>query len=77
MTGRLPSLKADAVIRALQRSGLEIVRSVGSHRRMVHTMDPKRATTVPMHKGGDLPRPLLRAIIQQVGLTEEEFLELL
>jgi predicted RNA binding protein YcfA (HicA-like mRNA interferase family) len=77
MTARLPSMKADAVIRALQRGGFEVVRSVGSHRRMVHTGDPKRATTVPMHKGRDLPRPLMRAIIRQAGLTEEEFLKLL
>jgi len=30
-----------------------------------------------MHKGRDLPRPMLRAIIQQAGLTVEEFLHLL
>lgn len=77
MTARLPQLKADAVIRALQRGGFEVVRSAGSHRRMVHAADSKRATTVPMHKGRDLPRPLLRAIIQQAGLTEDEFLKLL
>ncbi len=44
---------------------------------MVHTRNPRLATTVPLHKGRDLPRPLLRAIIRQAGLTEEEFLKLL
>jgi predicted RNA binding protein YcfA (HicA-like mRNA interferase family) len=77
MTGRLPSLKAVAVIRALQRGGFEIVRSVGSHHRLVHASDPRRATTVPVHKGRDLPRPMLRAIIRQAGLTEEQFVKLL
>jgi len=77
MTGRLPSLKASAVVRALRRAGFEVVRTAGSHHRMVHTQDPRRATTIPMHKGRDLPRPMLRAIIQQAGLTVEEFVGLL
>lgn len=77
MTARLPSLKASAVIRALQRAGFEVVRSAGSHHRMVHTEDSRRATTVPVHKGRDLPRPMLRAIIKQAGLIVEEFVDLL
>jgi predicted RNA binding protein YcfA (HicA-like mRNA interferase family) len=66
-----------AVIRALEKGGFEVVRSAGSHRRLVHKEDPSRATTVPLHKGRDLPRPMLRAIIKQAGLTVEEFLDLL
>ena len=77
MTARLPSLKALEVIRALERAGFEIVRSAGSHHRLVHQQNPTRATTVPVHKGRDLPRPILRAIIKQAGLTVEEFLDLL
>jgi predicted RNA binding protein YcfA (HicA-like mRNA interferase family) len=77
MTARLPALKAPAVMRALQRAGFQIVRSVGSHRRLVHSQEPRRATTVPLHKGRDLPRPMLRAIVKQAGLTVEEFLDLL
>ena len=65
------------VIRALQRGGFEIVRTSGSHHRLVHRTDHARATTVPVHKGRDLPRPLLHAIIKQSGLTVEEFLQLL
>jgi predicted RNA binding protein YcfA (HicA-like mRNA interferase family) len=44
---------------------------------MVHTQNPRRATTVPVHKGRDLPRPMLQAIIKQAGMTVEEFLDLL
>jgi predicted RNA binding protein YcfA (HicA-like mRNA interferase family) len=76
MTGRLPAMKALAVIRALEKGGFEVVRSAGSHHRMVHKEDSTRATTVPLHKGRDLPRPMLRAIIKQAGLTVEEFLAL-
>jgi predicted RNA binding protein YcfA (HicA-like mRNA interferase family) len=54
-----------------------VVRSAGSHHRLVHRQDPARATTVSVHKGRDLPRPILRAIIKQAGLTVEEFLNLI
>jgi predicted RNA binding protein YcfA (HicA-like mRNA interferase family) len=53
MIGRLPSLKAREVIRALERGGFVIVRSSGSHHRLVHKTDPTRQTTVPVHKGKD------------------------
>ncbi|KAB2846711.1 MAG: addiction module toxin, HicA family [Hyphomicrobiaceae bacterium] len=73
MTGRLPVLKAREVIRALEKAGFEVVRIQGSHHRLVHRDDPSRATTVPDHKGRDLPRAFLRAILKQAHLTPEEF----
>ena len=74
---RLPSLKARAVIRALERAGFVVIRSKGSHHRLVHATDPTRATTVSVHKGKDIPRGTLGDIIEQAGLTENEFLDLL
>ena len=74
---RLPALKAAEVIRALERGGFVMDRVSGSHHRMIHRDDPARATTVPMHKGRDLPKPFLRAILKQVGLTVDEFIALL
>ena len=74
---RLPALRSTDVIRALERGGFEVVRASGSHHRLIHNTDPGRATTVPVHKGRDLSRPLLHAIIKQCGLTVEEFLQLL
>ena len=56
---------------------LEVVRTSGSHHRLIHKEDPARATTVPVHKGRDLPRPVLRAIIRQAGMTVEKFVDLL
>jgi predicted RNA binding protein YcfA (HicA-like mRNA interferase family) len=73
----LPSVKARDVIRALQRAGFSIVRTSGGHYRLVHDIDPTRQTTVPVHKGKDIPRGTLRAIIDQAGLTVEEFIDLL
>ena len=74
---RLPSVKAAEVIRALERGGFVVVRVSGSHHRLIHRDDPARATTVPMHKGRDLPKPLLRAILKQAGLSVDAFEALL
>jgi len=77
MSSRLPSLTAQQVIRALERGGFLVVRVKGSHHIMEHAQDPSRRTTVPLHKGKDLPRGLVRKIINDVGLTVDEFQALL
>jgi predicted RNA binding protein YcfA (HicA-like mRNA interferase family) len=77
MIRRLPSLKAREVMRALERAGLVQVRSKGSHRVFQHPDDPQRRTVVSDHGGGDIPRGTMRAIIEQAGLTVEEFIDLL
>jgi predicted RNA binding protein YcfA (HicA-like mRNA interferase family) len=74
---RLPALDGRTVIRALERAGFTIVRTSGSHVRLVHATDPSRQTTVPVHKGRDLPRGTLRDIIEQAGFTVSAFLDLL
>jgi predicted RNA binding protein YcfA (HicA-like mRNA interferase family) len=74
---RLPALDGRSVIRALEKSGFTVVRTSGSHVRLVHVTNPARQTTVPVHKGKDIPRGTLRDIIAQAGMTVDEFLELL
>jgi predicted RNA binding protein YcfA (HicA-like mRNA interferase family) len=76
MNQRLPALGAKDVIRALQRAGFVVSRTSGSHCRLVHSVDPARKVTVPVHSG-DLKRGTLRAIISQAGLTVLEFTALL
>ncbi|KAF2990547.1 type II toxin-antitoxin system HicA family toxin [Methylocystis sp. MJC1] len=75
MTPRLPSLDAKEVARALERAGFVFQRQKGSHATYRHP-ETKRTTVVPMHSG-DIKRPLLRLIIEQTGMTEEEFRSLL
>lgn len=77
MTQRLPAVKPREVIRALERAGFVVTRTKGSHCRLVHREDPARRTTVAMHASRDLPRGTLRDIIEQAGLTVEEFIRLL
>jgi predicted RNA binding protein YcfA (HicA-like mRNA interferase family) len=74
---KLPVLSGRDVVRALERAGFVTVRISGSHHRMQHRDDPARATTVPVHANRDLPRGTLRDIIDQTGLTVEEFVDLL
>ena len=73
---RLPTVNARKVIAALKRAGFEEVRQRGSHLYFWHPTR-KLETCVPTHGGDDLARSLVRAILQQAGLTEDEFRELL
>lgn len=72
---RLPACKPAAVIRALERAGLYLDHSTGSHRYFRHPRRPG-LVTVPFHNR-DLKRGTLLAILKQAGLTREEFLALL
>lgn len=76
-SGRLPTLKARDLISALQHAGFSIVRSSGSHYRLVADFDANRQVTVPVHGGKDLSRKLVHAILRQAGLTMEELQDLL
>jgi predicted RNA binding protein YcfA (HicA-like mRNA interferase family) len=77
MSDRLPSLKADQVVRALRKAGFEVTRIKGSHHILRHRDDPGRGTVVPVHHGTDIKRGLLRKIIADTGLTIDEFKALL
>jgi len=75
MTPRLPNLSARQLIAALERAGFELQRQKGSHATLRHP-ETKRITVVPWH-GGDVKRPLLKAILQQAGLSEDQLRNLL
>ena len=71
MLARLPGVQARAIVRALQRAGFEFERQKGSH---VTLRNPVtlRTMVVPMHSG-EFPRWLLKRIIKEAGLTEDQF----
>ena len=56
--------------RLLSALGFEAVRQRGSHLRLVHP--DGRRTMVPMHSQ-DLPRGTIRAILQDVGISVDEY----
>ena len=73
--GRLPACTSADVARVLRRAGFVLDPQKGSHAQFVHPQT-RRMTTLPMH-GGDLKRGLLRGILKDAGLTEDEFRRLL
>ena len=66
---RLPALTSVKVIRALERAGFVFVRSRGSHRLYARG---ERIIIIPFHNK-DLRKGTLKNIIQQSGLSIEEF----
>jgi len=76
MPPNLAGIKPRELVRALQKGGFEIHETTGSH---VHLKHPVRAgrVTVPYHQRFDLPKHVVKSIIRQVGLTNQEFFEVL
>jgi predicted RNA binding protein YcfA (HicA-like mRNA interferase family) len=72
---RLPVCTPTEVIRALNKAGFFMDYSTGSHRYFRH---PSRRgiVTVPFHRR-DLKRGTLKSILDQAGLSTDEFIALL
>ena len=66
----LRPLRARDIIRKLERAGFALNRQRGSHARYVHP--DGRGVTVPMHPG-DVPVSVIRSIMRQAGLSEDEW----
>lgn len=76
MGDRPPTVSARDLIRVLEGLGFrERALTATSHRRFVHP--DGRKTTVPVHKGKDIGRGLLRKILRDVEITSERFIDLL
>jgi predicted RNA binding protein YcfA (HicA-like mRNA interferase family) len=70
---KLPVLKPREVIAALEKAGFRQVRQKGSH---VQFKRGNLLITVPHHPG-DLNPQVLRSILRQAQMTQDEFLGLL
>ncbi|MFA6547591.1 MAG: type II toxin-antitoxin system HicA family toxin [Candidatus Magasanikbacteria bacterium] len=73
---QLPNLKAKQLIHILEKIGFEVARQKGSHVILIHEKSKLR-TVVPIHSGETIKKSLLMEIVKQVGLSVEDFLELL
>ena len=73
---RLPALKAREVIRVLERHGFVLHHSSGSHRIYKNAATGRR-TVIPFHRKRDLNVKVLRSILKQANLAEDEFVKLL
>ncbi len=72
---KLPLVNAATLEKLLLFLGFEMKRQKGSH--VFYRHPDGRYTTVPHHKGQDISRPLLRALLRQIEITPEVFIELL
>jgi predicted RNA binding protein YcfA (HicA-like mRNA interferase family) len=71
--GRLATIQALRMIRALGRLGWAVVRVSGSHHILAK---PGHApVTVPVKKGATLKEGTARSILKEAGVTEDEFFE--
>lgn len=70
---RLPRVTAVEVIRVLEREGFSLARCSGSH--CIYRNAEGKRVTVPYHTGKTLHPKLLKAILQDMGLEVEEFIE--
>ena len=76
MPSNLPSLSPQQVVRALKKAGFVELRQKGSHLILFNDETGKRVT-IPMHRGKDIKKPLLRKILElEAQMTIEEFLKL-
>ncbi len=76
MPERLPRITATDLLAALERGGWVRIRQRGSHVRLAHP-DRLIKVTVSIHKGQIVRPGTLLSVLDQAGLTIEEFVELL
>jgi len=76
---RLPSLPSKQIIRVLRGAGFAEApdRGKGSHRAFVKRDAQGKLRLVIVPYGKDIPRGTLLSILDQAGLTREEFVGLL
>lgn len=72
---RLPRLRGNQVLAALQQAGFEVIRVRGSHHFLRH--QDGRTTVVPIHSGEHIGPGLMSKILADCELTRDEFEKLL
>ncbi len=68
---RLPILTGLELIKILKKVGFKIVRQKGGHVFLKHQNN--RITIIPVHKGKDVDRSLLRKILKDTKIFPDEF----
>jgi len=76
MSPRLPVVTSREVIKVANKVGFVFDRQTGSHAVYIHE-EKKLRIVIPIHKGKDIKPKTLKGIIEDMGLTVEEFRELL
>ncbi|MEY2910917.1 MAG: hypothetical protein RLZZ184_226 [Cyanobacteriota bacterium] len=66
--------KAKTLEKVAKKLGFEKIRQKGSHARWKHC--DGRATTIPIHGNAEIGGWLFQEILEQLGITEDQFNEL-
>lgn len=73
--GKLRELRYEEVVKRLQLFGFRFYRhGKGSHELWVRDADGK-VVPIPHHKGKVIRKGTIRAIIQEIGISVEEFMD--
>ncbi|MGD0013457.1 MAG: type II toxin-antitoxin system HicA family toxin [Bryobacteraceae bacterium] len=67
----MPSARASEFRRVAARLGFQRSRQTGSHERWNHP--DGRAVTIPIHGGQEIGPPLFYRILDQLGISEQQF----
>lgn len=73
---RIPRISGAEAVAAFERAGWALDRISGSHHILKRAGNPNRLS-IPVHKGKNVGKGLLKAQIDAAGLTVAEFIELL
>lgn len=71
--GRMASIHALRMIKALARLGWTVARVAGSHHILTRAGHP--SVTIPVKKGATLKEGTARSILRQAGISEDEFFQ--
>ena len=71
MSEKLPRVKADKVIKVLEKLGFTLARQSGSHK--IYKNSEGTRVTVPFHSGKILHPKLLKSILRDIELSVDEF----
>ncbi len=74
---KIPVLTSNEVIRGLKKAGFEFDRQAKGSHEIWYNPITKRRTTIPNHPGVEIRKGTLKAILEQAGLSLEDFLQLL
>ena len=68
----MKSISGKNFVKVLQKNGWEILRIRGSHYMLTHP-DYRYTVSVPVHGNEDLKTGLLKQLMKQTGINEEDF----
>lgn len=75
MPSKYPILPPEKIIKALSKLGFTKVSQKGSHAKYRNDDTPQKTYIIPMHK--EIAKGTLQSILEQVGITVDEFKKLL